>query len=249
MSFSNEDLPGNFILSGLNQSVSYSSNGTRLSNHVQDKSKQIYLRLVSVNVSGNQTNIKPISGTQVFLDVNPKSFSINMSKALEQGAYTRAGFIPQFWGDELDTISVQGSSSAFTHTEKGLTRQEANSTTGYKNFMALLALYKSNGAKFHKYGTRGKSAGSEAKKLSQIKNDFKQDSRNINSTISSSRRKVIDSRYLVELRYSDLQVYGTFDSFTYSDSVDSPFKFDYSFEFTVLFYAGKASKIDGHLGK
>jgi len=252
MSFSNDNLPGNFKLAG---NVSYTSSGTRLSNHVQNTSKQLNLTLVSFTQAQNGISVKP-QGPVLYLDVNPKSFAINMSKSVDAGSYSRAGYIPQFWGDELDVISVQGTSAAFIHSTKGLTRQEASDTVGYKNFMTLLALYKNNGSVFKKNGTQttdqnftNNETGQQRKTLSSIKNAFKSNPTDQNALVSSSSRRVIDYRNLIRLNYAELDAFGTFDSFSWSDSEDKPFNFDYSFEFTVLFYNNLTTEVNGHIKK
>lgn len=251
---SSEDLPGNFNAG--DTVPTYEQKGLRLSNHIYNTNTLLRLRRVSFNGKDiklpngtTETSSSFIADTKfptLYLDINPKSLSISMNKASNVNVYTRAGFIPQFWGDELDVISVQSTSAAFVHTTDGLTRQLAGDTTGYKNFMSLLMLYKNNGASFRDYKTATGSSGTDRNTIAKIKAGYNKSSKGLD--LASSSRKVIDTRYVIELRYSNLLCYGLFDSFTYSETTDRPFHFDYSFEFTVLFYnTDNDLRVEGHL--
>lgn len=253
---SSEDLPGNF--NAADASIpAYAKKGLRLSGHIYDTNTLIRLRRVSFNrgdiklpngtTEASASFITDTSFPALYLDINPKSLSIAMNKASNVNVYTRAGFIPQFWGEELDVISVQSTSAAFVHAEEGLTRQLAGDTTGYKNFMSLLMLYKNNGANFKNYKTAsGSNANSGKNTISKIKAGYTKSNKNIE--LASSSRKVIDTRYVIELKYSSLLCYGLFDSFSYAETTDRPFHFDYSFEFTVLFYnTDNDLRVEGHL--
>lgn len=268
MSLSNDESPASFDIKS--SSFDYQNEGARLSNHVRDINNLVRFRrlslkedisLVAGKTSSTQTSFVPDSTIpSLYLDINPKSLAIAMNKANNDSLYTRAGFVPQFWGEELDTISVQGTTAAFVHEEKGITRQEAKDTVGYQNFIGLLLLYKNNGANFRKSGQSRTDATyfssieqSSKKTLSALKASYKlkkQKEVNAIEFITSSPRKIIDTRFILEMKYLDLLCYGFFDSFQYTESADKPFHFDYSFEFVVLFYnTDKDVRIEGHVTK
>jgi len=241
MSLSKDDLPGNFSVDKI---PAFDVSGLKLSQAYVDTNK--LLRFSRVKVI-NQT-ISYVSGSQIYLDINPSNLGISMSKAINASNYTRAGFIPQYWGDELDIINAQGKSAAFLHKNDGLTRQKANETVAYKNFMNLLLLYKNNSVNFRNSSLLKEERTEKYNSISQIKKSYKkQENTGSNqSLLASSTRKTIDTRNLVELKYLDLLCYGNFESFAYSQSPENPFNFDYTFEFVVLFY-NSPPLVEGHI--
>lgn len=246
-----KNLPGNYSVQNIPAVSPY---GTRLSRSLFDPTKLIRFRRVSISggkvslPSGTQADVSlpsVVGEDALYLDINPRSLSITKAKAINTNNYTRAGYVPQYWGEELDVISVQGTTAAFISDQHGLTRQEANNTSAYRNFMNLLLLYKNNGATFQKNTTRASEA---SQTLANIKSSYKkrEAQQRIDSQITSTQRRVIDKRCLIELKYSDLLCYGNFESFTYSETAEKPFNFDYSFEFVVLFY-NEAPTLEGHI--
>jgi hypothetical protein len=71
-----------------------------------------YIHIVDSN--GKIKNIEcdevKISGLQLF--INPNSMNFNMSKIINR-VQTMTGWIEEHWGEELDAISMQGSTAAF----------------------------------------------------------------------------------------------------------------------------------------
>lgn len=217
MSLSNDDLPGNFVPNNI---PAYSPSGTRLSNRLFDKDRLIRFKRVSF-VSQTGAQVIQYAGDELYLDVNPRNLTITKTKAINTNNYTRAGYVPQYWGEELDVLSIQGTSAAFISNTKGLTRQDAKDTAGYKNFMNLLFLYKNNGAQFQNKGPRQDGNQETFQTLANIKTSFRkrENQQAADSQITSTQRKVIDKRYLIEMKYFDLLCYGNFESFTFSESV------------------------------
>ncbi|NBV27788.1 hypothetical protein EBS02_02045, partial [bacterium] len=211
MSLSNDDSPESFYLKNT-AGFNYQNEGHRLSNFIRDTDKLIRFRRVKVDHK-NESGVKLSSFSPdnsvgaLFLDINPKSFSIGMTKAVNDSSYTRAGFVPQFWGDELDTISAQGTTAAFIHTNEGVTRQKAGETAGFKNFIGLLLFYKNNGSDLKKFSatdTKKTINNTNIKTIASIKSTYKMAAADKNQAfnfITSSPRKIVDSRYLIELKY------------------------------------------------
>jgi len=249
MSFSKNSLPGNYYVSRV---PLFTQKGGKFSDFVYDRDKMLRLRMVKIGQENNKTTVSAYTEIPViFFDINPKNISFGMSKAINSSVYTRAGFIPQLWGDELDTVQVQATSAAFVHYSEGITRQNAQETVGYKNFFNVLLFYKNNGSKYSTIFTPGKPTKGTSQTLSKIRADYKNIGKSNTSFFSSSSRKIIDTRLLVELTYGTLKAYGNFNSFSYTETTEKAFNFDYSFDFTPLFYDYNLNnenfRVKGHL--
>lgn len=82
----------------------------------------------------------------VFL-VNPETFSRSLTKKTEE-FFTRSGWSQEFWGEELDTFTLDGQIGG-TYTDKfGLTRFFRRDSSSYQNLMQLYLYYKNNGRIF-----------------------------------------------------------------------------------------------------
>lgn len=246
MSFSNRQLPESFYVHTI---PSIQQRGLKLSNFIFDPNKMLRLRMVRIE---KNTPVIETSIPTIIFDINPKSISFGMSKSINSSVYTRAGFIPQFWGDELDTIQVQGTSAAFLHLTDGITRQNAKGTAGYSNFFNLILFYKNNGSVYNSNFSPGRPTSSDqGQTLSRIRASYKKPDNTNTTFFSASPRKIIDTRLLVELTYSTLKAYGTFNSFSYTETTEKAFNFDYNFEYTPLFYSYSNVKgppsIEGHI--
>jgi hypothetical protein len=248
MSFSNNQLPGSYYVVS---APAFREKGGKLSDFFYNRPDMLRLRMVTVN---DKNTIEPeLSIPTIHFDINPKNISFSFSKAINSSVYSRAGFIPQLWGDELDTIQVQGTSAAFIHETQGLTRQKAQDTVGYKNFFNLILFYRNNGSQYSTVFNPKKPSSSTGQTLSRIRTDYKNKDKSSVSFFSSSPRKIIDTKLLVELQYSTLKAYGSFNAFNYTETTDKAFNFDYNFEFTPLFYDYNLTNpnfsVQGHLSK
>jgi hypothetical protein len=127
-----------------------------------------YIALVDEN-----ENLLPLAvsnGQQIVaikLLVNPASVSFNMSKIVNR-SQSMVGWIEEHWGEELDTISLQGSSASFVlgeisnirdisygtmppeqfNANIGVTTLRRRETVGYKEFRRLIQIMNSNACDF-----------------------------------------------------------------------------------------------------
>jgi hypothetical protein len=91
------------------------------------------------------------------LMVSPSTMSRSYSKIISSGNRTRSGFIVEHWGEQLLTISMDGSTGGFYCWRPGggpdglTTFQEASA--GYQQLMSLMALFRSNGRLYNADGT------------------------------------------------------------------------------------------------
>jgi len=85
------------------------------------------------------------------MHVNPSSFSENHTKKVER-IQTRGGFVEQHWGDELTTISADGSTGAFMNIYTGLSSVMRHRTIAWDRYRDLHDLYRNNGSVYDPYG-------------------------------------------------------------------------------------------------
>jgi len=134
--------------------------------------------------------------------VNPEEFTLTSKKVINE-SFTKGGWVIEHWGEELDTLSMNGKTGGFYTGNfffqklTGLTRINAHNSAAYQNLMALYMIYKNNGYNYEK--------------------QF--DHRRINSVGS------------VRLYYDWTVYIGSFRSFRILEDAEKPFQFMYSFEF------------------
>jgi len=143
--------------------------------------------------------------------VNPSSFRTTMEKITSDGNWARNGPVIQIWGNGQDKIEGSGKVAAFfahdqTGPGPGLTRTARNYSYGFRNLLSLVLLYRSNGA------------------------IWIDDIPGITSDEKPRHLAVVGSVYLF---YDDILYLGSFDTFGVSEEEGSPFKVEYTFEFTV----------------
>ena len=85
------------------------------------------------------------------MHVNPANFNETHTKKKEI-IQTRGGFVEQHWGDELDEISCDGSTSAFMNLYSGTSSVLRQQTIAWDRYRDLHDLYRNNGDVYDPYG-------------------------------------------------------------------------------------------------
>jgi len=143
--------------------------------------------------------------------------SMNHGKTSTVGAsYTREGYITQMWGPNQDLITASGSSAAFMVAGIGLTAVGRRRSFGFLNFTTLLATYRNNG---------------------YLLGD---------PTLESGLTRVVNLVTGVELTYDNQSYMGHFSNFTIDENADSPFRFNYNFDFVVSMLSKNYNEVRGH---
>lgn len=158
------------------------------------------------------------------LFINPTTIQIGGSYTASS-AVTRHGTISTMWGQNLPTLTFDGSSAGFYYMGPngvggGLTNFNRKNTAAFVNYMALVSIFKNNGAYY--LGGTGQ-----------------------NTIFRDYRSSVINVMDCVCLEYDGTQYVGTFNTFTISDTGDSPYRLKYQFEFIVS--TADNEEINGHL--
>lgn len=148
----------------------------------------------------------------LILIVDPNTMSVDYRK-MTNTSLMRGGWLEEHWGEELDTISVEGSTGGFFDQESapGGVRRPTGSvdllrigpprrnTPNYRNFKSLLALYTFNA------GLRARIIG---------------------------RGRMIQFGK-IELFFDNGIYEGFFENFSHNEAADRPFRLEYSFSFKV----------------
>lgn len=169
------------------------------------------------------------------LMVNPSDIQYGNSKSV-QSVYTRKGWVSTYWGSQLRTMTVSGSSAGFYYNPSqvisaaqglgiaagGLSNYSRRSSIGFANLLALVSYYKRNGAYF----------------LEDVSEQ---------TYWKDGTSRVINVMDFVMISYDGTDHVGAFNTFTVNDDSSNPFKIEYNFEFVVAGLRGE--KFDGHLRK
>jgi hypothetical protein len=182
--------------------------------------------------------------------INPLSLSNNLSKIVSRSP-TMTGFVEEHWGEEIDTISFQGSTAAFitgnnstaiSGTNGGATGTSGISTSSppanmsalkeeAKKFLNQTALYSATGlANVSHMGIRDDSIGLTT-------------SRRRNSVSYRLMKRIVDvmrlngcvfdqfgliaRRYSIQLSYGGSAYRGFFESLDITEDASAPFRFTY----------------------
>ena len=164
--------------------------------------------------------------------VPPSSFSLSSSH-VSGTEMTRNGVLPTLWGTSQPVIALQGRSPAFITRDEGLVTAAPTSrnavtmkdSLGYRHFMSLVAMFKSNGYQHLK-------APSEDAFLGQ--------------TLPGQTSRVIHVLDCIHISYDGTEYYGHFTDLSFTYEASTPYNFSYSLSFTVT--GIKGDFVRGHIG-
>ena len=148
--------------------------------------------------------------------INPASWNQGKTSSV-QSSYTRTGFITQAWGPQQDLVTSNGKTAAFMVQGIGLTNSARRRSVAYANFLAFLYVYRNNG---------------------YLYSDL--------SKLSSNLTRVIGKTVGVELYYDTQYFMGHFNNFSVEESAETPFLFNYNFEFVVSTLSRNFNEVRGH---
>jgi hypothetical protein len=143
--------------------------------------------------------------------INPTNLDIAYSPLITE-TRTLGGFVHEYWGENLTTLSATGKTAMFVDSEEGLTNKKSRSTEAYQYFMTLLNIYKNNGKSYFPAGNNAAAMANPSK---------------------------IASLGIVIMIYDGNQYDGYFESFTYTEDSSMPFNLEYSFSFRAMKILGQ----------
>src|ERR1039458_3806912 len=93
-----------------------------------------------VNLTDPTTDIDIYVPT-ITLHVNPTEMELAYKKLIHRYR-TRGGWIEEHWGEELDKMTVHGTTGSFMHPQYGLNTSNRYETLAMINFQEVLAIYR-----------------------------------------------------------------------------------------------------------
>lgn len=115
-------------------------------------SKQEFLAMrISMDGIVDPSTRRAITVPTLQLHVNPTAIEMSYRKNISR-TRTRGGFVEEHFGDELDVLSVSGSTGSFWGFGTGVTTQERHRTLAMVNFQEILALYRNNACVYDQKG-------------------------------------------------------------------------------------------------
>ena len=161
-----------------------------------------------------QANVEQMAKTPPMrMLINPTSFKVGGTKIINDGNFGRNGPIVQHWGDDRDKIDVSGKLAGFYAMDSnnlespGLTRMARNFSASYANFLSLYLIYKNNGEIW----------------LNESPDPLAKTSKPDNMALVGS----------VYILYDSTLYIGSFETFSITETDESPFTLEYSFGFSV----------------
>jgi len=89
------------------------------------------------------------------LDINPETMEVDRKHIINR-TQTYGGWVEEFWGMELPSISCSGNSGAFIHKNYGLTTINRRGSRAFQVFLALIRIMEENALV---YNTKGQVIG------------------------------------------------------------------------------------------
>jgi GH24 family phage-related lysozyme (muramidase) len=161
------------------------------------------------------------------LMINPKDLNVNQAQVINS-ANTRSGWINTLWGNQQAALSANGSTAGFYYVKNnkgvGISNFYRKNSIAFLNFLSIVAMFKNNAYYF-------------------------MDGQETPTYYKDSTSKVINVMDTIKISYDGSEYLGSFSSFSITDSASSPYKMDYSFEFTESIFGSDPNTVEGHVKK
>jgi len=144
--------------------------------------------------------------------INPANLDLSYTSLVNE-TRTMGGFVQEFWGEQLTSLSASGQTALFINNGEGITNENLRDTEAYSNFIRLMNIYKNNGKEYI----------DETSKLTL-------------STKANPNRIVKFATII--MTYIGREYHGYFEGFTFKESAEKPFHFDYDFSFKITRIVG-----------
>ena len=143
--------------------------------------------------------------------VNPGNLDVTYAPVITE-TRTLGGFVQEYWGEQLTTLSATGKTAMFVDAESGLTNKDQRSTESYQHFMSLLNIYKNNGKGY---------------------------STTFDTVPTRANPSKLTSFGYVTMIFDKRQYDGYFETFSHTEDATMPFNLEYSFTFKVMRIIGQ----------
>jgi len=167
--------------------------------------------------------------------INPASLGVNMSKMINR-TQSMTGWVETHWGEELDTVTFQGSSAAFiwgsalgAGRPTGPLRDTPQEIQGvYNEYMDI------PGLGINEQIGMGDHTGLATKRRRETVayDEFRRIINLMNSNAANfDTRGLVRKRLSIQLQYDYAAYQGYFESFDITEDSESPFRFIYTVSF------------------
>lgn len=164
-------------------------------------------------VTGAKSNKVPVIWRIVGIPDPPPELTMLLNPGNLDTSYTHlvnetrtlGGFLQEYWGEQLTSLSASGRSAMFYGTG-GISNKESKLSTAYENFKRLVNIYRNN----------GKSYQPVHRTAAQYRNPNR-----------------ITAVGTVIMTYHEKEYEGFFDSFSIRELAERPFYFEYDLSFRV----------------
>jgi len=144
--------------------------------------------------------------------INPANLNISYSSLVNE-TRTLGGFVQEFWGEQLTSLSASGQTALFINQSEGITNENLRDSESYNSFVRLLNFYKSNGKEYRDERTKETLAS------------------------KANPNRIVKFATMV-MTYIGKEYHGYFESFNFKEDATKPFYFDYDFSFKVTRIVG-----------
>ena len=206
------------------------------------KGSPFYIEMV--NTSGVGVSIPRDDGTEILgvrLMVNPTTLSVNMSKIVNR-TQTMTAWIEDHWGEEMDTVTLQGSTAGFVIGAGSLRGAGKLHQGDDRNNTAARANAR---AEFYQYLVGSSTAGfpgnnvepgltTNYRRYSVSYREWKKliEIFSYNGCIFD-RQGFVKDRHFIRLTYDYAAFIGYFESVDTTEDANSPYRFTYNITFRV----------------
>ena len=155
------------------------------------------------------------------LTPNPDTLTINSSKKTNR-YHTLVGWVEEHWGDDIDTVSLSGSSFSFFTLNNGLTNEFRDQTSAYNFIKELIHYYQVNGCIYQ--GSNDYEASNSLSVQEFLYNNYE-------FVNNHPRTGMIKERLYIKMYYDYLILFGRFETFDIIEDASVPFRFKYNIIF------------------
>jgi hypothetical protein len=164
------------------------------------------------------------------LSPNPNSIIVNSSKTINR-YNTMTRWVEEHWGDEIDMITISGSSFSLMAFQPavGLSVVNRNNTAAYLYMKELIRFYRTNGCLFqdnsYERATSDQTALSDDDAVYRFLRD--------NPTFYQNHpmRGMLKERVLIRITLDYISFLGYFENFDLIEDSSSPYRFTYNITF------------------
>jgi len=204
--------------------------------NISKGSSKVKFFMTTVDSEGRNTEytIRGRTFLGLVLLINPTSLSVNMSKIINR-SQTMTGWVEDHWGEELDTITFQGSSASFlwggppNQPSPGPLKQTPQEIQNmYNEYMDIPALG------INEPIGMGDHTGLTAKRRRETLpyDEFRRIVHLMNANAANfDTRGFVNKRKFIQLGYDYAAYRGYFESIDISEEAENPFKFIYTATF------------------